>query len=169
MRQCFDQPADIWKTVATATDITGKCWLHIARSMAVHGRCSTACYCNHHLGRISSANAFAAAIALCSEQVLVYCNSQPFRILMQACISGACSNAGRTAYLDVLDGIIELGDDNIVKGIDAAVGGLDGIIQREKSCLQAGQLNQQVHCGDIRLQHSCRSLEDRTKGEGVNG
>lgn len=49
------------------------------------------------------------------------------------------------SYLDVGDGVLQFGSHNIVKGIDTSIGGLDGLIQRQESSLQAGKLHQQLH------------------------
>lgn len=45
------------------------------------------------------------------------------------------------AHLDVGDGIFKLGPDNVVEGVHSAVGGLDGLIQRQERCLQTGQIH----------------------------
>lgn len=56
-------------------------------------------------------------------------------------------------HLDVLDRVVEFGDDDVVQGVHAAIGGLDGVVQRQEGGLEAGQLNEEVHCGDVRLRH----------------
>lgn len=47
--------------------------------------------------------------------------------------------------LDVGDGVFEPGPHDVVESVDAAIGGLDGLIQRQERRLQRGQVHQQLH------------------------
>ncbi len=61
------------------------------------------------------------------------------------------ASKGAAPRLNVRDRVLELGDDDVVKRVDAPVGRLDRLVQRQEGRLQTGQLDQQLHGGHVRL------------------
>ena len=64
---------------------------------------------------------------------------------------------GHEAHLDVCDGVLQHRLDDGVERVDAAVGGLDGLVQRQERGLQAGQLHQQRNGRQVRLPRRLRA------------
>ena len=63
---------------------------------------------------------------------------------MQVFIQDTKQNVLRD-HLDIGDGVLQFGFDNIVQGIHTPICGLDSFIQCEESCLQAGQFYKKLH------------------------
>src|SRR6185437_9057866 len=52
--------------------------------------------------------------------------------------------------LDVADGVLDPGLDDVLERVDAAVGGLDGLVEREEGGLERSELDEHLDGLDVR-------------------
>ena len=62
---------------------------------------------------------------------------------------------------DVVEGALDLGDDDVLDGVDAPVRRLDHLVQRHEGRLQRRQLHQQLHGAGVVLLQDLRAFGKR--------
>lgn len=62
---------------------------------------------------------------------------------------------------DVVEGALDLGDDDVLDGVDAPVRRLDHLVQRHEGGLQRRQLHQQLHGAGVVLLQDLRAVGKR--------